>query len=615
MDLIVVLSIIGGIVALFTIPMIVEWMRIKYSSWREIRKTPINFDNYINWLIADYDRDELSKYYINLDAKNVKDYEIKPIDVYINELLNKEGKNHMFILGEYGTGKTSISRKFAHDLAIKYRKDWKRHRIPIILNLKDYSKKMGIDQILIDLLFRKHNLKNFTYDKFQEMNTNGNFLLIFDGFDEMASRVDSNTTIANLNEINKWAKPQKSKIIITSRTEYFKEKEDALEILKEKEDSYVTIDDGPKFEILYIEKFNEEKIKQYLKKKLPNKWKEYYKNIQQIYDLMELAHRPILLDMITKSLPQLIERKEKTNASKLYDVYVDHWLKRDIESTRTFMNKKDKILFMQELAFKMFLDDELVIHYTELPKSVKEYFMLGRDEIDYFEHDIRTCSFLNRDGEGNYKFIHKSFMEFFVAKKIVEEIENNRGFVLFGEKIFDHVIFNFTRGLLYNVHIKILINLLKDSTDRWNKICSISLLSRLDIKDLVPILKEKLSTESDDIVKRELSIALAHYGEENDLDEYIEFLKSNTAADNENVNLFLKYYRNKKEAINGIMKRLSENENYHKRVLYIYTLGKIGDTTSINTMRNFLNDESDYVRKIAQESITEISKREVFGYR
>jgi formylglycine-generating enzyme required for sulfatase activity len=98
-------------------------------------------------------------------------------------------------------------------------------------------------------------------------------------------------------------------------------------------------------------------------------------------------------------------------------------------------------LFMQELALEMLRRDQLSIHYSRLPERVREHFRLEKArEIDYFEHDIRTCSFLSRDGEGNYRFVHKSFQEFFVAQWLAPRLldgsapemglnEEMRGFV------------------------------------------------------------------------------------------------------------------------------------------------------------------------------------------
>jgi sulfatase modifying factor 1 len=59
------------------------------------------------------------------------------------------------------------------------------------------------------------------------------------------------------------------------------------------------------------------------------------------------------------------------------------------------------------------------VHYSRIPDRVKERFGLEKaEEIDHFEADVRTCNFLNRDDEGDYTFVHKSFMEFFAASRL-----------------------------------------------------------------------------------------------------------------------------------------------------------------------------------------------------
>jgi len=264
------------------------------------------------------------------------------------------------------------------------------------------------------------------------MNDQGLFLLIFDGFDEMAQRVDINTTISNFNELAKTV-TKKSKVILTCRTEYFKTRQEAQKLFWEKTEDYINIDEKPNFEIFKLLYFSKKKIIEFLNRRVPliddgdMGWKYYYDTIRSTYNLEELAKRPVLIDLITKSLPQLKLKEESINAGKLYDVYTDFWLERDIKSERTFMKKEDKRLFVKELALKMLLDEQLSIHYSKLPTTVKSYFNLKKsEEIDYFDHDIRTCSYLKRASDEHYKFAHKSFMEFFVAKKLIDYLHNTQ---------------------------------------------------------------------------------------------------------------------------------------------------------------------------------------------
>ncbi|HAW49373.1 TPA: hypothetical protein DCX16_00245 [bacterium] len=402
---------------------------IECFTYSELLNKLINFDHYLDWIIENYENDEISKYYVDLDAEKREKQKVevyKPIDKYINEWLSKKEKNHISILGEYGTGKTSFCKKYAYDLALRYKEDPTNNRIPILINLRDYAKAMNIKQLITDLLVNQHNLRNATFSTFSKMNEEGLFLLIFDGFDEMAQKVDVNITMANFNELSKTAIFEKSKVILTCRTEYFRTKEKEREVL-EKGEGYVDISDKPNFEILHLKDFTDKKIKKFLQKRIPEEWESYYAQINNTYNLMELAHRPVLLDIIAESLPQLVARREEINAAKLYEVYTNFWLERDIMNERTFIKKEDRTFFMQELAFQMLVDEKLSIHYSQMAESIKKHFKLEKaEEIDYFSHDIMTCSFMNRDEGGNYSFAHKSSMEFFVAKKLAQEFNQNK---------------------------------------------------------------------------------------------------------------------------------------------------------------------------------------------
>jgi len=89
--------------------------------------------------------------------------------------------------------------------------------------------------------------------------------------------------------------------------------------------------------------------------------------------------------------------------------------------------------------------EELSIHYSRLPERVRTHFQLEKAaEIDYFEHDIRTCSFLNRDGEGNYHFVHKSLGEFFVAQWLAPRLVDGSA----PEMRINEEVRGFVRGLL-----------------------------------------------------------------------------------------------------------------------------------------------------------------------
>jgi formylglycine-generating enzyme required for sulfatase activity len=399
---------------------------IQTFTLNEFYRELIDFEGYVRELVNGYERSELWSYYIDLGCRSGDGSIYKPMDEYVDDWLNDPARNHISILGDYGTGKTSFCRQYAARLGRRWLADPDRHRIPILISLRDYAKAMNLEQLITDFLVNRYSIQA-GYEAFSRFNGAGKLVLLFDGFDEMAHKVDDQTTVNNFEELARTAEAN-SKVILTCRTPYFRTSEEAERLLSHREQQMlggtqdapeqVAIDltSRPNFEIVHLLPFDREDIRAMLRARYPQKWRQYWREIENTYNLAELAQRPVLLDMIARSLPELKPRYA-INAARLYEAYTDLWLQRDEEKGRTLITREDKRLFMQELAMEMQRRDEANIHFTRLPERVREYFSLSRaHEVDYFDHDIRTCSFLNRDNEGNYRFVHKSFQEFFVAQ-------------------------------------------------------------------------------------------------------------------------------------------------------------------------------------------------------
>ena len=143
---------------------------------------------------------------------------------------------------------------------------------------------------------------------------------------------------------------------------------------------------------------------------------EIIQRIKSTYDLKDLARRPILLNLIVKTIPEL-PRDKPIDAAIVYEVYTDFWLERDWGKgdKRHLVEKETRRRFTVELAWQMYTDDTLSIHHTNLSSKVEAAFTEYNENSEFFNTDIRTCTFLNRDSAGNFSFIHPSFMEFFVA--------------------------------------------------------------------------------------------------------------------------------------------------------------------------------------------------------
>jgi formylglycine-generating enzyme required for sulfatase activity len=392
----------------------------------EFYRELIDFEPYVRAMVDSYEKSELSSCYVDLGCQSSDKSIYKPMDEYVDNWLDDPARNHISILGDYGTGKTSFCRQYAARLGRRWLADPDRNRIPILISLRDYAKSMNLGQLITDFLVNRYSIPA-GYEAFRRFNAAGKLVLLFDGFDEMAQKVDDQTTVNNFEELAR-AVEANSKVVLTCRMSYFRTSEEAQRLLSQRgqqllayaqsppEQVAIDLTHRPNFEIVRLLPFDQQDIQFVLRARYPNKWRQYWQEIKSTYNLAELAQRPVLLDMIAHSLPEL-KPMHAINAARLYESYTDMWLLRDEEKGRTLITREDKRLFMQELALEMLRRDELSIHYARLPERIRKYYKLERaHEVDYFDHDIRTCSFLKRDDEGDYHFVHRSFQEFFVAQ-------------------------------------------------------------------------------------------------------------------------------------------------------------------------------------------------------
>lgn len=264
---------------------------VKLYTYNQKLAQLINFDNYLNSLIQDFKNDDLSKYYIDLNAKKrvvseedlslLQEWFLSPVDGYIDSWLKEETvENRIAILGEYGSGKTSFSRHYAYELAKKYKENQEgKERIPILFNLGRFTKNVDFEDLIVGYLDRNCEVSNPKFSIFKKMNDEGLFLLIFDGFDEMAMQVDFDTIAGNLKEIEKLTESAKSKVLLTSRPEYFISAKEEDEIFAPTN----LLERKRRFERLNLISLDESQIISFLQRRIPlikeaeKDWKYYLK--------------------------------------------------------------------------------------------------------------------------------------------------------------------------------------------------------------------------------------------------------------------------------------------------------------------------------------------------
>ncbi|NER52199.1 MAG: NACHT domain-containing protein, partial [Symploca sp. SIO1A3] len=406
----------------------------------ELLDQDADFSGYLSWLEKEIEQRGIDQKYVPLAC--IKE-EIDPvtrqrlgisrydeqdgwIDGYIDLWLADPAKEHISILGEFGTGKTWFALHYAWQVLQDYRnaqrRGLERPRLPLVIPLRDYAKAVSVESLFSEFFFRKHEIPIPGYSAFEQLNRMGKLLLIFDGFDEMADRVNRQQMINNFWELAKVVVPG-AKVILTCRTEHFPEAKEGRALLNAELQASTRDLTGetPQFEVLELEKFNDEQIRQVLS------FQAQPATVEQIMgnpQLLDLARRPVLTELILEALPD-IEAGKPVDMSRVYLYAVRHKMERDIKAERTFTSMADKLYFLCELSWEMLSTDRMSINYREFPVRIRKLFGAAVEQekaLDHWHYDMMGQTMLIRNAEGDYTPAHRSLLEFFVAYKFAAEL-------------------------------------------------------------------------------------------------------------------------------------------------------------------------------------------------
>ncbi len=348
------------------------------------------------------------------------------IEGYIDLWLNDPVKEHISVLGEFGTGKTWFAMHYAWMALQRYKEAQKRGlerpRLPLVIPLRDYAKAVSVESLFSEFFFRKHEIPLAGYSAFEQLNRMGKFLLIFDGFDEMAAKCDRQEMINNFWELAKTVVPG-AKVILTCRTEHFPEAKEGRALLNAELQASTTILTGetPQFEVLELEKFNDEQIRQALSVQTEAATVE---KVMGNLQLLDLARRPVMTELILEALPD-IEAGKPVDMSRIYLYAVRRKIERDIKAERTFTSLADKLYFLCELSWEMLSTDQMSLNYRGFPDRIRGLFgsiVQEEKDLDHWHYDMMGQTMLIRNADGDYTPAHRSLLEFFVAYKFAAEL-------------------------------------------------------------------------------------------------------------------------------------------------------------------------------------------------
>ncbi len=450
---------------------------VKCMTQEELSKGVIYINDCLVVNIKDYEKEEIFQRYIELSA-NTKRNDVQIIEYLLKriheekkniQLTDQEGKALYTIFGDFGTGKTTVIKQLCYEMSKMYLAG-ESNKKPLYIELKDFYNHKDIISFIHNAFRKQYRGIEVLPEAVMKEITEGKFLLLLDGFDEMSAQISVESRFENLNKLS-YLLNSKSICILTCRSSYFitaseyKEYipksiprtgtfESRINLLKQKLKDK-RIENGQSNYLgqtqvisnaieLTINPLTESQIRSYFEKcshefleKCNSSVEEIYAFILGIYDLGDLITKPILLSLITDTIllkgTNYLQSEIKYGHSALYKTYTELILDRDWEKgdIRHYLTMEQRKQFAEAIAVTMLHKDALEVKYDDITSVIAEYQSIlyefeedieNRQVQEFVASDIRVCSFLKRTDDHTFKFVHKSFMEFFVAQFIIAEL-------------------------------------------------------------------------------------------------------------------------------------------------------------------------------------------------
>lgn len=389
---------------------------------------------------------------------------------FLNAWASQSNSGLITILGDFGSGKTTLLQRLEYMLAKSALDFQTSMRIPLFFALRDRGLFRSLDEFVGGMLLKQFQIK-IPLSLFWQQLRYGRFVVLLDGFDEISSNVTSHQRADIFYDLNPLI-VTRSPAIMTCRPTYFVTAAEYNSLIRKLEKNvdriaghtaipykisdrllrkyverpeYVQISDKNTGEIS-LDTFDSTKIDAYLKnrnedfiKAINETWTSVRDFLYRVYDLKDLMSRPILLSMITETVIEgnisLDDHTLIAGPTGLYELYTDLQLQRDQikGEARRFLSSQQRRYFAQATALAMLNSSTLAVTYKQILEVISHGMETGVKTAplppgstkEQIAADVIVCAFLSRQPNDDFRFVHKSFMEFFLAQFLMETINES----------------------------------------------------------------------------------------------------------------------------------------------------------------------------------------------
>ena len=350
----------------------------------------------------------------------------------VEELLRQVGADHgrfALVLGDFGRGKTFALHEVARRIPVEL-----PHLVPLLIELRALDKAHSVDGLVAAHL-ANHGEDLIDLKAFRYMLREGRIVLLFDGFDELVTRVTYERAADHRDTLLQAAEG-KAKIVVASRTQYFQSHEQVLTALGER------VGVLPSRRLFALEDFTPAQIRAYLTGRYNGD--EHAADarmhlLRGIQDLLGLSRNPRMLSFIAdldeSRLRAVAGTGNTVSAAALYEEILRAWLSHEERRTQSLpgaplgLSAGDMWQAVTTLAMRLWETGEPFLRLSALTEVADTLSGLadGRLSPGQRVHAMGAGTLLVRTDTGLFGFIHASVAEWLVAAEIGRQLGGGPG--------------------------------------------------------------------------------------------------------------------------------------------------------------------------------------------